>query len=529
MKELAHDHYDVIIVGGGIAGITAATYLARDGHDILLIEKQETCGGLVNTFEHNGFVFEGGVRAIENSGVLLPMLHDLGISLDLVKNKISLGVEDKVVKILSEEDVPLYRNFLVTLYPELEAEIDAIMAEIRKIMHYMEIQYGIDNPVFMDLRDQEYLTKTIAPWAMKFFMTVPKINKIKGPVNDYLKRYTDNQSLLDIISQHFFQETPAFFALSYLKIYLDYYYPKGGTARLVDALLDLIHEAGGEVKTGTTIHKVNPEEKSLVDQTGKFYSYDLLVWAADQKTLYERIDHQSLSDKRMQKAVIDQRQKMNSLVGNDSVLTLWLETDLPPQFFGDIATEHFFYTPVKTGQSQAGEMQIGANREEIESWLEKYLSLTTYEISIPVLRDETLAPAGKSGLIVSVLFDYRLTKQVEEQGWYEALKEHVAQKMIGVLNESIYPGLKNAVFHHFVSTPLTMERMFGNYQGAITGWSFTNAWIPAEDHMLKIANSVKTFLPNIYQAGQWTYSPSGLPISILTGKMAADAVSKKLK
>jgi hypothetical protein len=48
----------------------------------------------VNTFVHNGFTFEGGVRATENSGVLLPMLKVLGIVLDLVRNKISLGVED---------------------------------------------------------------------------------------------------------------------------------------------------------------------------------------------------------------------------------------------------------------------------------------------------------------------------------------------------------------------------------------------------------------------------------------------------
>jgi phytoene dehydrogenase-like protein len=41
--------------------------------------------------------------------------------------------------------------------------------------------------------------------------------------------------------------------------------------------------------------------------------------------------------------------------------------------------------------------------------------------------------------------------------------------------------------------------------------------------------SVKTPIPNVYQAGQWTYSPSGLPISIMTGKIAADKVIKELR
>ena len=37
-----------------------------------------------------------------------------------------------------------------------------------------------------------------------------------------------------------------------------------------------------------------------------------------------------------------------------------------------------------------------------------------------------------------------------------------------------------------------------------------------------------TPIPNTYQAGAWTFSPSGLPISILTGKLAADRVNKAL-
>jgi phytoene dehydrogenase-like protein len=42
----------IVIVGGGIAGLTAAVYLARRGHKVTLFEKLEKCGGLVNTFEY---------------------------------------------------------------------------------------------------------------------------------------------------------------------------------------------------------------------------------------------------------------------------------------------------------------------------------------------------------------------------------------------------------------------------------------------------------------------------------------------
>jgi phytoene dehydrogenase-like protein len=111
----------------------------------------------------------------------------------------------------------------------------------------------------------------------------------------------------------------------------------------------------------------------------------------------------------------------------------------------------------------------------------------------------------------------------------EEFRQLMTDHMIGVLDSSIYPGLKAAVMDSFTSTPLTLERISGNSDGAITGWAFTNDFMPAVNKLPQIASSVLTPIPNIYQAGQWTYSPSGLPISILTGKLAADKILKDLK
>ena len=168
------------------------------------------------------------------------------------------------------------------------------------------------------------------------------------------------------------------------------------------------------------------------------------------------------------------------------------------------------------------------DRPRIEEWLGRFLDYTTYEISYPALRDASLAPAGKTGLIISSLFDYALTKHIEAMGWYDAFKKLMADRMIQVLDASIYPGLKAALSDSFTSTPLTLQRISGNSDGAITGWAFTNDFIPAVNSLPRVASSVLTPIPDTYQAGQWTYSPSGLPISILTGKLAADKVLKDL-
>ncbi len=251
--------YDVIIVGGGIAGLTAAAFLSKAGIPNLLIEKQPHVGGLVNTFERDGFFFDGGIRATENSGVLFPMLKALGLDVDFVKNNITLGIEDRILPVQSEDDVSAYRDLLADLYPESTGEIDDIVAQMRRIMKYMEIQYGIDNPVFLDVKtDRDYFIRKVFPWMFQYAFTFKKVEALNIPVLDFLRRYTDNQSLLDIIAQHFFAETPAFFALSYMKLYLDYYYPKGGTGVLIDALAGFTREHGGEIRTDTVDHIRGP-------------------------------------------------------------------------------------------------------------------------------------------------------------------------------------------------------------------------------------------------------------------------------
>ncbi len=82
-----------------------------------------------------------------------------------------------------------------------------------------------------------------------------------------------------------------------------------------------------------------------------------------------------------------------------------------------------------------------------------------------------MPPRARQGLIVSTLFDYSLTRHIEALGWYEEFKKLMADHIIEVLDASIYPGLKAAVIDSFTSTPLTIEKISGNSEGAITGWA----------------------------------------------------------
>jgi phytoene dehydrogenase-like protein len=523
-------NYDVIVVGGGVSGLTAAAYLAKAGVKVLLCEKEPACGGLVNSFERDGFVLDGGIRALENSGMLFPMLKDLGLEIAFAPNTVTLGVEDRVLRIDTLDSIAGYQALLSDLYPESREEIAEIVAQIRRITHYMDIQYGIDNPIFLDPKeDREYFIKVILPWMVKYALTVGKVNALKAPVVDYLRRFTANQSLLDIITQHFFSATPASFALSYFTLYLDYHYPVGGTGAFAQALVGFIRAHQGTIATDTEIVAFDPEHRRIQDAAGTTHTYRRLIWAADLKTLYRTVNLETLSDPATREAIQQRWAEIRDKSGGNSVLTVYLAVNMDPGYFAERASEHFFYTPRREGQSQAGPIPGNGSRETIEAWLKQFLALTTYEISCPALRDSTLAPPGKTGLIVSALFDYALTQEIQEAGWYEAFKRLVEAEIVDVLDGSIFPGLKQAVLDVFSATPLTLARATNNSDGAITGWAFTNDPVPAESRLLRVTRSVRTPIPGVLQAGQWTFSPSGFPTAILSGKLAAEQARKAMK
>ena len=100
----------VVVVGAGMAGLTASAYLAREGYRVLLLDKNDRVGGLVNTFDRDGFSFDAGPRAFVNSGIVKPILKDLGISLDTVDNRVSIGIEDQLVYVESMDSVGDYER-----------------------------------------------------------------------------------------------------------------------------------------------------------------------------------------------------------------------------------------------------------------------------------------------------------------------------------------------------------------------------------------------------------------------------------
>ncbi|MDY0151759.1 MAG: NAD(P)/FAD-dependent oxidoreductase [Candidatus Cloacimonas sp.] len=524
------DHiYDTIVVGGGIAGLTATAYLAREGQKVLLLEKNRDLGGLVNSFSLDGFHIDAGVRALEDAGIILTMLKDLQIKLEVVKSPVSLGIENEILRIEDVESLSEYSCLLKKFYPESGEDINKLIKSIRQIMKYMDVLYGIENPLFKDLkRDTSFIFKTLLPWLPRFLFTIGKINRMQYPVEDYLESVITNLSLRNIVSQHFFEKTPAFFAMSYFSLYLDYFYPKGGVGKLSEAMKDKILELGGEIKTETIVTSVAPADNTLTDSKNASYTYKKLIWAADLKTLYRIAKVQNLPVK-MKANYEAVKTNMLHHKGGESVVTLFLQINEPLESFSRISTGHFFYTPSRQGLGETHRKELQTllhnfqdrSKEEVLAWLDRFISLNTYEISIPGLKDKDLAPPGKTGMIISLLAKFELFQKVQEAGWLEEFCSEFQKRVLRVISESVYPMLKDKVLDCYFFSPLSIHNRIASSEGAIVGWEFRKE-MPVINKIQLADRSVFTPLPSVYQAGQWAYSPAGVPMAILTGKLAAN-------
>jgi len=519
---------DIIVVGGGIAGLTATLSLVHNNKDVLLIEKNETCGGLMNSFTRNGFRFEAGARALVNAGLVEPLIKEFGLDIEILPNPISLGIEDKLLTVDGEHSLYLYADMLKELYPESNDEVDRIVQAIHSITKDMKVLYGVDSPLFKrEKKNILTMAPAIVTWMFKYLRTMYRISKMNTPFEDYLDNLAQNQSLKDIIGQHFFRRTPVFFALSYFALYNDYIYPKGGVGAFIQKMVDAIKLRGGEILCETEIVSLDPQNKILKDSTCNDYQYNKMIWAADLKALYAMAGSERLTGKSVSK-FHTQKQAILTHKGAESVFTVFLGTDLAPAFFQEKNSGHLFYTPDRRGLNTVHTEELkdllsrweSVHKEELYAWLERFCQYNTFEISIPVLRDPDATPPGKTGLIVSALFDYELTCRIRERGWYDDFKKKMESLFIGTLSSSIYPNLEKNVLFSFSATPCSIYERVGSSDGSIVGWSFEGQ-IPVVTSMIKMAESVNTSLPDIYAAGKWVYSPAGGPTAIMSGRIAA--------
>ena len=108
MVEQRNEQTDVIVIGGGISGLTAACYLAREGVGVTLLEKAPNLGGRASSQNLDGFTFNRGIHALYTGGATSQVLDELGIAY-------SFGIPDKLF-MLERGELRLFPSGLFQLF-----------------------------------------------------------------------------------------------------------------------------------------------------------------------------------------------------------------------------------------------------------------------------------------------------------------------------------------------------------------------------------------------------------------------------
>lgn len=502
MKELiARKEYDDIIIGGGIAGLTCAGYLAKAGRKVAVFEKSAKPGGCCSSFMKEGFSFAPSVHWLSfcrEDQVIGKAVKDLGVS-DVVQfayfNPLVRFIDEKSDITLSF-DIPGMKQQLKKLYPEDSKGIDDFFETCAEFIK--ELNAMLEDSLSMVTSFDRL------KFGIKFLSGKYKVamKNRKVPANQFLRRYFTNENLIKI----FYNMGPGdanaeiFPILARVGWAIDknyYYIKEGNNIRLAEAFAAGVTRNGGEIIYNCEIKKILIENKKVVgimDQNNNLYHAKNIISDIDGRTTYFKlIGKENLSPKFFK--VIENKQPYSSSFAVN------LGTDLELEKMG-FSGESITYIPTN-------------KPEDIND-----PATCKIVIQFRSLRDRTLAPEGKHVVMITARFPYDYKNYWTTGGSgikgekYYLLKEEIAAQLIKTAAK-IIPGLSEHILVKDVATPLTFENFTGNYQGAIMGWREGNISLP------------KLPIKNFYQVGHWTFPGGSMNRVIACGRNGAKIILKK--
>lgn len=128
-NDLLYPHYDVVVIGTGIAGLVCGAFLAKSGKRVLLVEQHSIPGGYCTSFKRKGFTFDAAVHHIGGCGrwsVVGRCLKILGIEMDFYP--------------LDPMDHLIFPGFSI----EIPADLDEYIARLQNRYYIIKPNYVCD-------------------------------------------------------------------------------------------------------------------------------------------------------------------------------------------------------------------------------------------------------------------------------------------------------------------------------------------------------------------------------------------------
>lgn len=254
---------DTIIIGGGLAGLAAATYLARAGQGVTLFEKSSTLGGRAATHHHNGFHLNLGAHALYARSEAASVLKELGVQYTGGKPRNVLAVSGGEVHTFPTGPLSLMRSGV--LKPAAKYEATRLLIKLQ----------GMNPDDFEDVTLQEWLESATADPVIRRFI------EAASRVGTYTSAPHALSLSLVII------QTKA--ALRGGAVYID-----GGWQTLVDGLRRAAEAAGVKIVTGARVEAVEHKSGTVTGvrlHDGSHYPAAAVVIAAGPRDASDLVDH----------------------------------------------------------------------------------------------------------------------------------------------------------------------------------------------------------------------------------------------
>lgn len=481
---------NIVIIGAGIAGLTAGIYAKRNGFEVTIVEQHTIPGGACTSWKRKGYLFEGAIHWLTGSSpktTFYELWNDVGALDENIKVRYdepfkSLEWEGKTVNLY--RDLQSLHKHFDEISPEDAKTTKRLISDIRA-MTRMEM------PV-MDIKG----VKSANPRKMsigkliKMFPALLTMNKLsKLSVDEYAAgfKHPAFRQLINTILPEDYSAVALLSTLSWLAMG-DGGYPEGGSLAMTQRMADTYKSLGGKLLLGTKADKViiNNGAATGVSVNGKILPADAIIVTQEILAAVERLFDTPPKDKWL----------------------LELKRNIKP------ATCCFIGIGVRASIPETPAFQLS---EPIQCGGFSYpvLSFNNYT-GYP-----GYAPDGCTTLTVPLMGDsYDFWKKARDEGRYEAEKQNVADQVSKALCQK-YPQAKGNIDIIDVATPLTYER----YTGASKG-----SWMA---HMSKgdaAGSSCPCTLENIkgvYFAGHRTMVPGGMPVALSSGRNAAQMVCRQ--